>query len=85
MGMGKYTWTNKQRRISRENVARTADLFAAMALDEKGISNVKVVGLEFSRELVPYLQSGKVDISTYFSIIEEGIVIIEQPQFFACK
>ena len=34
MGMGKYTWTNKQRRISRENAARTADLFAAMALDE---------------------------------------------------
>lgn len=45
---------------------------AAMALDEAGVTGVYVTGLEYAKELVPYIEEGKVTASTYFSVVEEG-------------
>lgn len=45
---------------------------AAMALEEKGVTGVYVTGLEYAKELVPYIKEGKVTASTYFSVVEEG-------------
>lgn len=45
---------------------------AAMALDEAGVTGVYVTGLEYAKELVPYIKEGKVTASTYFSVVEEG-------------
>ncbi len=45
---------------------------AAMALEEAGVTGVYVTGLEYAKELVPYIREGKVTASTYFSVIEEG-------------
>lgn len=45
---------------------------AAMALEEAGVTGVYVTGLEYAKELVPYIKEGKVTASTYFSIVEEG-------------
>lgn len=45
---------------------------AAMALEEAGVTGVYVTGLEYAKELVPYIKEGKVAASTYFSVVEEG-------------
>ena len=45
---------------------------AAMALEEAGVTGVYVTGLEYAKELVPYIKEGKVNTSTYFSIVDEG-------------
>ncbi len=45
---------------------------AAKALEEAGVTGVYVTGLEYAKELVPYIEEGKVTASTYFSVVEEG-------------
>ena len=45
---------------------------AAMALEQAGETGVYVTGLEYAKELVPYIKNGKVTASTYFSVVEEG-------------
>lgn len=45
---------------------------AAMALENAGVTGVYVTGLEYAKELVPYIQEGRVTASTYFSVVEEG-------------
>jgi ribose transport system substrate-binding protein len=50
---------------------------AAMALEEKGVTGVYVTGLEYAKELVPYIKEGKVTASTYFSVVEEGYKAVE--------
>jgi len=45
---------------------------AAKALEEAGKTDVYVTGLEYAKELVPYIKEGKVTASTYFSVVEEG-------------
>jgi ribose transport system substrate-binding protein len=50
---------------------------AAMALEEKGVTGVYVTGLEYAKELVPYIQDGRVTASTYFSVVEEGYKAVE--------
>ena len=50
---------------------------ASMALKERGISDVYVLGLEYARELVPYIESGDVYATTYFSVVEEGYKAVE--------
>ena len=45
---------------------------AAMALEQAGATEVYVTGLEYAKELVPYIKNGKVTASTYFSVVEEG-------------
>jgi len=50
---------------------------AAMALEEAGVTGVYVTGLEFAKELVPYIKEGKVHATTYFSVVEEGYKAVE--------
>jgi ribose transport system substrate-binding protein len=50
---------------------------AAMALEEAGVTGVYVTGLEYAKELVPYIKEGKVNATTYFSIVEEGYLAAE--------
>lgn len=45
---------------------------ASMALENAGITDVYVTGLEYAKELVPYIKDGRVTASTYFSVVEEG-------------
>ncbi len=45
---------------------------AAMALENAGVTGVYITGLEYAKELVPYIKEGKVTASTYFSVVEEG-------------
>jgi ribose transport system substrate-binding protein len=63
----------------------TASIAAAMALKEKDVHGIKVIGLEFSKGLVPYLESGEVEISTYFSIKEEGFKAVETAGLYLKK
>jgi ribose transport system substrate-binding protein len=63
----------------------TGAIAAAMALKEKKLDGVKVVGLEYSKELIPYLMSGEVSQSTYFSIKEEGFKAVETAGLFLNK
>jgi ribose transport system substrate-binding protein len=50
---------------------------AAMALENAGVTDVYVTGLEYAKELVPYIENGKVTASTYFSVVEEGYKAVE--------
>jgi len=50
---------------------------AAMALENAGITDVYVTGLEYAKELVPYIEDGRVTASTYFSVVEEGYKAVE--------
>ncbi|HOF02594.1 MAG TPA: sugar ABC transporter substrate-binding protein [Atribacterota bacterium] len=50
---------------------------AAMALKNAGITGVYVTGLEYAKELVPYIQDGEVTASTYFSVVDEGYKAVE--------
>jgi len=50
---------------------------AAMALEEAGVTGVYVTGLEYAKELVPYIKDGVVTASTYFSVVEEGYKAVE--------
>jgi ribose transport system substrate-binding protein len=50
---------------------------AAMALENAGITDVPVTGLEYAKELIPYIKDGRVTASTYFSVIEEGYKAVE--------
>ncbi len=50
---------------------------AAMALENAGVTGVYVTGLEYARELVPYISDGVVTASTYFSVVEEGYKAVE--------
>jgi len=63
----------------------TGAIAAAMALKEKKLVGIKVVGLEYSKELIPYLKSGEVAKSTYFSIKEEGYKAVETAGLFLNK
>ncbi len=63
----------------------TGAIAAAMALKEKKKTDVEVVGLEYSKELIPYLKSGEVAMSTYFSIKEEGFKAAETAGLFLNK
>ena len=59
-----------------------ASIASAQALKESGVRGVKVIGLEFSKELIPYIEKGEVNRSTYFSIIEEGFKAVETAALF---
>ncbi len=51
---------------------------AAEAILEKKLPNkVYVTGLEFSKELVPYIKDGKVDMTTNYSIADVGYKAVE--------
>jgi len=50
---------------------------AATALEEAGVTGVYVTGLEYAKELVPYIKDGVVTASTYFSVVEEGYKAVE--------
>jgi ribose transport system substrate-binding protein len=50
---------------------------ASMALKERGIEDVKIIGLEFAKELVPYIENGDIYATTYFSVVEEGYKAVE--------
>ena len=51
---------------------------AATALEEaKYPSKVFVTGLEFSKELIPFIKSGKVDMTSNYSIFEAGYKAME--------
>lgn len=51
---------------------------AAEAVEEAGLGyDVNITGLEFSKELVPYIKSGKVDMTSNASIENMGFVTIE--------
>ncbi len=51
---------------------------AAMALEESGNSDdVYITGLEFSKELIPLIQNGKVDMTSNYSIEGSGYTVIE--------
>jgi ribose transport system substrate-binding protein len=80
-GVQDFLQTNKKTDIV---VAQwwTGAIAAAMALKEKKSVGVKVVGLEYSKELIPYLKSGEVAKSTYFSIKEEGFKAAETAGLF---
>jgi len=55
---------------------------ASMALKERGITDVVVLGLEYAKELVPYIEAGDVYASTYFSVIEEGYKAVEAAHLY---
>ena len=51
---------------------------AAEAVEEAGLDyDVKITGLEFSKELVPYIKEGKVDMTSNASISNMGYVAVE--------
>lgn len=51
---------------------------AAVALEESGYPDkVYITGLEFSKELVPYIKDGKVDMTSNYSIFEAGYKAVE--------
>ena len=50
---------------------------ASMALNEAGVEGVYVLGLEFAKELIPYIESGDVYATTYYSVIDEGYMAVE--------
>jgi len=54
LGMGKITWTNKQRRIARQDSLWFAEVFAARALDEDLSPEVR----EIAREVVSGAKEG---------------------------
>lgn len=55
----------------------TGAVAAAMALRENGITDIPVVALEFSQEIIPYIQSREIVYTSYFSIENEGYSAIE--------
>jgi len=51
---------------------------AAVALEEAGYPDkVYVTGLEFSKELVPAIKEGKVDMTSNYSIFDTGYIAVE--------
>ncbi len=51
---------------------------ASTALQEAGYKEkVYVTGLEFSKELVPFIKEGKVDMTTNYSIVDTGYKAVE--------
>ncbi len=54
----------------------SAAISAAQAIKESK-HKIPVAGLEFSKELVPYMVRGEVVLSSYFSIIEEGYKAVD--------
>jgi ribose transport system substrate-binding protein len=51
---------------------------AAVALEESGYPDkVYVTGLEFSKELVPAIKEGKVDMTSNYSIFDTGYLAVE--------
>lgn len=51
---------------------------AAVALKEAGYPDkVYVTGLEFSKELVPYIKEGMVDMTSNYSIFDTGYIAVE--------
>lgn len=50
---------------------------ASMALKERRIKNVYVTGLEFAKEIIPYIKSGDIAATTYFSVEKEGYMAVE--------
>jgi ribose transport system substrate-binding protein len=51
---------------------------AATALEEKAYpGKVFIVGLEFAKELVPFIKSGKLDMTTNYSIADTGYKAVE--------
>ncbi|MFO7882057.1 MAG: sugar ABC transporter substrate-binding protein [Kosmotogaceae bacterium] len=50
---------------------------ASMALKERGIDDVYVLGLEYAAELVPYIESGDVYATTYYSVVDEGYMSVK--------
>jgi ribose transport system substrate-binding protein len=51
---------------------------AALALEEAGYPDkVYVTGLEFSKELVPAIKEGKVDMTSNYSIFDTGYLAVE--------
>jgi ribose transport system substrate-binding protein len=55
----------------------SAAIAASMALKERGITGVYVLGLEYAKELIPYLESGEVYATTYYSVVDEGYMAVE--------
>lgn len=50
---------------------------ASMALKSSNIKNKTIVGLEFSSEIIPYIERKDIHATSYFSIEEEGYKTIE--------
>ncbi len=51
---------------------------AAQAIEESGrTEKIYVTGLEFSKELIPMIQDGKVDMTSNYSIEDSGFTVIE--------
>lgn len=52
---------------------------AAMALEEAGYKDkVRIVGLEFNKDLVSFIKEGKVDSVTYYSVEDTGYTVVEK-------
>ena len=50
---------------------------ASMALKERNMKDVYVSGLEYSKEIIPYIKSGAIAATTYFSVVKEGYMAVE--------
>ncbi|MDD5622595.1 MAG: sugar ABC transporter substrate-binding protein [Actinomycetota bacterium] len=50
---------------------------AAQALDEAGIDDVFLTGIEFNKEIAPLVESGRVDITSYYSVEDTGYKTME--------
>jgi len=51
---------------------------AAEAVEEAGLPyDVNITGLEFSKELIPYIKEGKVDMTSNASIADMGYVTVK--------
>ena len=66
--------------VTHWNAAAAA---AAMALDESGYAGeVRIVGLEFNRDLVTFIKEGKVDAVTFYSVEDLGYTVIDNTAQF---
>lgn len=66
--------------VTHWNAAAAA---AAMALDEASYEGeVRIVGLEFNRDLVTFIKEGKVDAATFYSVEDLGYTVIDNTAQF---
>ena len=66
--------------VTHWNAAAAA---AAMALDEASYEGeVRIVGLEFNRDLVTFIKEGKVDAATFYSVEDLGYSVIDNTAQF---
>lgn len=66
--------------VTHWNAAAAA---AAMELDEASYEGeVRIVGLEFNRDLVTFIKEGKVDAATFYSVEDLGYTVIDNTAQF---